>query len=105
MNSNHTTQLSMLFYMLMLSVRAMALDQGDQPINTASELTDWCKNESEATLSGRGLKPSNWTATYSDEGSVLVAKGEWRVDAATVGVVCRIARGAHAEFASMTIAP
>ena len=91
--------------MLVLSVRAMAMDHGDQPINTASELGDWCKNESEATFIGRGLKPYNWTASYSDEGNVLVAKGEWHVDAATVSVVCRVARGAHAEFASMTISP
>jgi lipopolysaccharide export system protein LptA len=91
--------------LLMLSARVMASDHDDQPINTASELRDWCKSESEATFIGRGLKPYNWTASYADEGNVLVTKGEWRVDAATVSVVCRVARGAHAEFASMTISP
>ena len=87
---------------LLLAGPAIA-DHRDQPINTASELRDWCKSESEASFIGRGLQPSNWSASFWDEGNVLVAKGQWRVDAAMVTVECRVARGARAEYASMSI--
>lgn len=88
---------------LLVVAQAGWADHRDQPINTASELRDWCRSESEATFVGRGLKPYNWSASYSDEGNVLVANGQWRLGAASVGVECRVARGARAEFATMTI--
>lgn len=75
----------------------------DRIINSATELRDWCRDESEAAIIGRGDTPNNWTARYWDEGNVLNVKGNWRVGAANVTVDCSIARGARAEYASMTV--
>src|ERR1700674_3623999 len=74
-----------LLFVLMAS-SAMA-HREDTPINSGSELRDWCKEESEATLIG----------------NVLMAKGKWRVNGSDVTVECRIARGAEARFAMMSI--
>ena len=73
----------------------------DRPINTASELRDWCQSESEASLIGKGITPSNWSASFWEEGNVLIAKGSWRVGTDEVNVECRIARGAQTRFASI----
>ena len=35
----------------------------ETPINSASELRDWCKSESQASLIGKGITPSNWTTS------------------------------------------
>jgi len=94
---------SMMLAFLFMATRAIAGHHEDTPINLASELRDWCKGESEATLIGRGLAPSNWSASYSDQGNVLMVKGKWRINGSDVGVECRIARGAEARFASMSI--
>lgn len=75
----------------------------DVPINSATELRDWCRLQSEAALVGQGLAPFNWSATYWDDGDTLVAKGSWRTDAATFTVECRIARGARSQLASMSL--
>src|ERR1700732_2784750 len=80
-----------------------ALDREDTPINSGSELRDWCKEESEATLIGKGLTPFNWSASYWDQGNVLMATGKWRVNGSDVTVECRIAQGAEARFAMMSI--
>lgn len=88
--------------LLLLAGSAMA-DHRDRVINTASKLRDWCKDESEASFIGRGSTPYNWSASFYDEGNTLVAKGQWRVDGAVVTVECRVARGARAEYASMSI--
>jgi hypothetical protein len=72
-------------------------------INSATELRDWCKEESEASIIGGGVTPYNWTASYWDQGNVLFVKGKWRVNASNVTVECSIARGAEARFASMTV--
>ncbi len=74
----------------------------DTLINSASELRDWCKSESEASLIGKGITPSNWTASFWTEGNALVVKGQWRVDTSEVNVECRIARGAQARYASIS---
>jgi len=75
----------------------------DTPINSASELRDWCKEESEAALIGRGMSPANWTARYWDQVDTLMVKGQWRVDGADYTVECSVARGAQSRFASMSI--
>jgi hypothetical protein len=87
---------------MLLASSAMA-HRGDVPINSATELRDWCKEESEAALVGKGLTPFNWTASYWDKVNVLMVKGKWRVDASDVTVECSITRGAEARFASMSI--
>ncbi len=73
----------------------------DKPINTGIELRDWCEAVSEASFIGKGVRPSNWSATFWAEGNVLLVKGSWRVDSQEVTVECRIARGAQTRYASI----
>jgi hypothetical protein len=75
----------------------------DRPINSGSELRDWCKAESQATFIGKGQTPFNWSASYWDEGNVLMVKGSSRINESEVIVECRVARGAEARFASMSV--
>jgi hypothetical protein len=51
---------------------ALARHQEDMVINSGSELRDWCRDESEAALIGKGLTPSNWTASYWGQVTVLM---------------------------------
>jgi hypothetical protein len=88
---------------LSLSSAAWAAHPPDRPINTASELRDWCKDASEAALIAKGLSPSNWTASYSDSGNILSVKGQWRVEASAVAVECHTARGDAARSATMSL--
>jgi hypothetical protein len=85
------------------SCTAWAAHPPDRPINTASELRDWCRDQSEAALIAKGLSPSNWTASYSDAGDILSVKGQWRVDASAVAVECHTARGDAARSATMSL--
>jgi len=87
---------------LVVASAAMA-HRDDTPINSATELRDWCKEESEAALIGRGMTPSNWTARYWDQVNTLMVKGQWRVNGADYTVDCSVARGAQSRFASMSI--
>ncbi len=82
---------------------SIAANHGETIINSASELRDWCKDESEATLIGRGLAPFNWTASYWDQGNTLMVKGQWRSNDANLTVECSVARGTQARFASVSI--
>ena len=88
---------------LSLSSAAWAAHPPDRPINTASELRDWCKDASEAALIAKGLSPSNWTASYSDSGNILSVKGQWRIEASAVAVECHTARGDAARSATMSL--
>lgn len=82
---------------------AIAGHHEDMVINSATELRDWCKEESEATLIGRGLSPFNWTASYWDQVNTLMVKGQWRTNSGDLVVECSVARGAQARFASLSI--
>jgi hypothetical protein len=82
---------------------AMAVHHDEMIINSGTELRDWCKEESEATLIGRGLTPFNWTASYWDQVNTLMVKGQWRTNSANITVECSVARGAQARFASLSI--
>jgi hypothetical protein len=93
---------SMALAALIIALPAIAR-RDDTPINSASELRDWCKEESEAALIGRGLSPSNWTARYWDQVNTLMVKGQWRVNGADYTVECSIARGAQSRLASLSI--
>jgi hypothetical protein len=89
---------------LSLSSAAWAAHPPDRPINTASELRDWCQEASQAALIGKGLSPSNWTASYSDAGNILSVKGQWRIsDGSAVAVECHTARGDAARSATMSL--
>jgi hypothetical protein len=90
-------------FLSLLASTAMAGSQDDRVINSGSELRDWCKEASEATLIGRGLTPFNWTASYWDQANTLMVKGQWRVEGSNLTVECSIARGAQARFASVSI--
>jgi hypothetical protein len=91
------------FFAALIASTAMAGHEDDRVINSASELRDWCKEASEATLIGKGLTPFNWTASYWDQVNTLMVKGQWRVEGANLTVQCSIARGAQARFASVSI--
>ncbi len=82
---------------------ATAAHHEDLRINSATELRDWCRDESQAVLAGRGLAPANWTASYWDQENVLMVRGKWRVADGEVTVDCSVARGAEARFASVSI--
>jgi hypothetical protein len=82
---------------------AMAGHHDEAVINSGTELRDWCKEESEAVLIGRGLTPFNWTASYWDQANTLMVKGQWRTDSANLTVECSVAKGAQARFASLSI--
>jgi hypothetical protein len=88
--------------LVLVGPAAMAGHHDEIVINSGSELRDWCKEESEAALIGRGLSPFNWSASYWDEVNVLMVKGSWRVNDADVTVECSVARGAQARFASLS---
>ena len=85
----------------MMAASAIAYDR-DAVINTASELRDWCKAESEAALIAKGDSPFNWTARYWDQGNTLMVKGQWRLSGSNVAVECSVARGTQARFATMS---
>jgi hypothetical protein len=90
-------------FLLVLACSSAMAGRGEVAINSASELRDWCKSESEAAFIGRGLSPQNWSARYFDEGNDLVVKGQWRVDAGFLTVECRVARGGRGQDASMSL--
>lgn len=87
----------------LMSSPAMAGHHDDMVTNSATELRDWCKEESEATLIGRGLSPFNWTASYWEQANTLMVKGQWRTTEANLTVECSVARVAQARFASVSI--
>jgi hypothetical protein len=89
---------------LLVSSSAMAGHHDEVVINSESELQDWCKQESEATLIGRGLTPFNWTASQWNTVDTLMVKGEWRTSGTnSVVVECSVARGAQARSATLSI--
>jgi hypothetical protein len=88
----------------LLTSSAMAGHRDEAIINSGSELQDWCKEESAATLVGRGLTPFNWTASYWDKVNTLMVKGQWRTSGTTSVVVeCSVERGSQARFATLSI--
>jgi hypothetical protein len=88
---------------LVLTASPAMAHHEETPINSGSELRDWCKEESEAAIIGKGMTPYNWTASYWDQGNMLMVKGKWRVNGSDVTVECRIARGAQARFGVMSL--
>jgi hypothetical protein len=90
-------------FLSLIASTSIAGHLDDRVINSGSELRDWCKEASEATLIGRGLTPFNWTASYWDEVNTLMVKGQWRVEDSNLTVECSIARGAQARFANVSI--
>jgi hypothetical protein len=87
---------------LLLPGAAMANREG--PIfNSATELRDWCREESEAAFIAKGVTPYNWAASYSDQGNVFLVKGKWHINSSFVTVECSVQKGAGPRSASMSI--
>lgn len=88
-------------------------DSYEREIHLASELSDWCKDESAAYFIGQGFNPSNWTSSYSDRSNMLYAEGKWLINRDVEGrllahrervtVKCQIARGARARYGVLEI--
>jgi hypothetical protein len=83
----------------------VAAHDDELPINTGSELVDWCKAESEAQFVAQEKTAYNWVARHVERGNALVVEGNWRVDGERIEVECRIAKGARREYATMSITP
>ncbi|MGA9026865.1 MAG: hypothetical protein WB440_12465 [Steroidobacteraceae bacterium] len=102
-NPNHLMSRSAAIFLLFVASTTLAGQQDDRVINSGSELRDWCREASEATLVGRGMTPFNWTASYWDQANTLMVKGQWRIEGSNLTVDCSITKGAQARFASVSI--
>ena len=52
---------------------------------------------------GRGITAYQWTASYRDEGKLLIVEGKIRAEGQDVRVVCQIARGAPDRYANVQV--
>ena len=77
--------------------------EDDRIIDQASDLVPWCKAEAEARYVAKAITPYQWTASYRDDGNMLLVDGKLRVHDDDVAVHCRIARGARERYASVQI--
>ena len=75
----------------------------DVPIATATELRDWCRDESQAYFVGHGDTPYNWTASDVVRGNAFHVDGRWRVDGVYYDVKGRITAGAMRRYAVIDI--
>ena len=90
------------FGLLLFCGPAIAHDD-EAPIQTASELRDWCQHETGAFFVGKGQTPHNWRASYIERGNAFHVAGKWRVDSNDVEVECSVARGAQRRYANFQI--
>jgi hypothetical protein len=89
-----------------LAVSATVAAHDDEiPINTGTELVEWCRAESEAQFVAQSRTAYNWVARHVERGNMLVVEAEWRVDGQRMAVECRIAKGARREYATVTVTP
>lgn len=89
----------MAYTLLVLASFSAPADDSDIPINSTAELTEWCKEESQAYYLSKDMKLYNWTASWWTEGNILHVKGGWRVQGEDVTVHCRIVKGARKKYA------
>lgn len=85
--------------LLLAALVAYAHEEEDEPIENASELRTWCKEESEAYFVAEGVTPYNWSASWREEGNTLIVEGEWRVGREQIPVTCRVMKGARKKSA------
>ena len=88
---------------LLLVCSAAFAHDDETPIQSASELRDWCQHETEAFFVGKGQTPYNWTASYVEHGNVFNVTGKWRVNSKDVEVQCAVARGAQRRYATFQV--
>jgi hypothetical protein len=85
---------------LLLTVfAACAHDEDEEPIENASTLRAWCKEESAAYFAAQGETPYNWSASWHEEGNLLIVEGEWLVGHTPAAVSCRVMKGARRKDA------
>ncbi len=72
-------------------------------VNSSAAIKGWCKKRSFGYFRDKELTPYNWTASWWDEGSFIVVKGEWRVERERVQVTCRAERGQTLRQAVMEV--
>lgn len=89
----------------LLAPLAASAHEDEVPINTSTELRDWCKVKSEAYFVGQGKTPYNWTASDVERGNALFVDGRWRVDGRYFAVSCNVARGAQRQYATFDVRP
>jgi len=75
----------------------------DLPIETSSELRDWCRTQTREYFVDQGKTPFNWTASHRTQGNLLEVRGKWRIDGVDVMVECHVARGAKRADASFSL--
>lgn len=85
--------------LFLVAFQVDALDDEEVPINDAAELRDWCREESEAEFVAKNITPYNWSASWWQEGNMLLVEGYWRVGGDEVIVTCRVAKGARRKYA------
>jgi hypothetical protein len=82
---------------------SLSAHEVDVPITTGSELLEWCRTESERQFVAAGKPAYNWTARHQERGNLLQVEGRWRVEGVRHAVVCRVARGALPEHATVSV--
>lgn len=91
-------------FLLSISTVVSAYDDDDEkPIESSRALIEWCKAESQAYFSAKGLQTYNWTASWWDDANSFYVKGSWLVDKEYINVECRIAKGSKQKYAIMNI--
>ena len=90
----------LLFCLLVVFVSvATWADDDDIPIDSSSQLREWCKAETEAHFVAQDITPHNWSASWWEEGNILMVEGSWLVGNDHVVVKCRVAKGAKTKYA------
>ena len=92
-----------IFVALSLACFSTLAHEEDAPLQTSSELRDWCRSETEAYFIGKGKTPMNWTASFTERGNTFNVIGKWRVDTVDVEVECHAARGAQRRYAKFEV--
>ncbi|MCB1791337.1 MAG: hypothetical protein KDJ27_13750 [Gammaproteobacteria bacterium] len=81
---------------------AYAYDE-DEPLSTAADMSQWCKEMTYGELSTRSDRVFNWTLSIVTRGNAYVVDGKWRVDGQDVRVECRSRIGAARKYATYRI--
>jgi len=97
----HMRTMSPLLALVALSATVFAHDH--LVIAQASDLVPWCKAEAEARYVAKNLATYQWTASYRQDGNMLIVDGKLRVHGEDVAVHCRIASGAREDYAVVEI--
>ena len=78
-------------------------DPRNREVARASDLVPWCRAETEARATGAGRTVYQWTSSHVERANTLEVRGRLQLDGGDYEVTCRIARGAHAHYATVDI--